>query len=76
CAFGPLLSWEIIIPFVQGIVYGIGLFSLFSLGLLYAISRLYRAHLNLFKLKARQAATHGLSRNRVIASLAVLAFLG
>ncbi|WP_122869621.1 MFS transporter, partial [Pseudomonas viridiflava] len=33
------------------------------------------AHLNLFKLKAGQAATHGLSRKRVIASLAVLAFL-
>ncbi|EGH45296.1 fosmidomycin resistance protein, partial [Pseudomonas syringae pv. pisi str. 1704B] len=74
-AFGPLLAAAIIIPFGQGNVAWIGLFALFSLGLLYAISRWYRAHLNLFKLKAGQAATHGLSRKRVIASLAVLAFL-
>src|SRR5471030_126963 len=74
-AFGPLLAAAIIIPFGQGNVAWFGLFALFSVGLLYAISRLYKAHLNLFKLKQGQKATHGLSRNRVIASLVVLGFL-
>lgn len=74
-AIGPLLAAAIIIPFGQGNVAWIGVIALLALGLLYAISRWYRAHLNLFKLKAGQAATHGLSRSRVIASLAVLAFL-
>jgi FSR family fosmidomycin resistance protein-like MFS transporter len=74
-AFGPLLAAAIIIPFGQGHVAWFGLFALFSLGLLYAISRWYRTHLNLFKLKQGQAATHGLSKGRITAALAVLAFL-
>jgi len=52
-----------------------GLFALFSLGLLYAISRWYRSHLSLFKLKQGQAATHGLSKGRVTMALGILAFL-
>lgn len=74
-AFGPLLAAAIIIPFGQGNVAWFGLFAVFAIGLLYAISRWYRAHLNLFKLKAGQQATHGLSKNRVIGALLVLGFL-
>ncbi|MCI8211550.1 Fosmidomycin resistance protein [Pseudomonas sp. S25] len=74
-AFGPLLAAAIIIPFGQGHVAWFGLVALFSVGLLYAISRWYRAHLNLFKLKQGQAASHGLSKGRVTGALVVLAFL-
>jgi FSR family fosmidomycin resistance protein-like MFS transporter len=74
-AFGPLLAAAIIIPFGQGHVAWFGLFALFSVGLLYAISRWYKGHLALFKLKAGHAATHGLSKTRVIVALSVLAFL-
>ncbi|MGV6394721.1 MFS transporter [Pseudomonas caspiana] len=74
-AFGPLLAAAIIIPFGQGHVAWFGLVALFSVGLLYAISRWYRSHLSLFKLKQGQAASHGLSKGRVTAALVVLAFL-
>ncbi|MCQ2993863.1 MFS transporter [Pseudomonas syringae] len=74
-AFGPLLAAAIIIPFGQGHVAWFGLVALFSVGLLYGISRWYRAHLNLFKLKQGQAASHGLSKGRVTGALVVLAFL-
>jgi FSR family fosmidomycin resistance protein-like MFS transporter len=74
-AFGPLLAAAIIIPFGQGNVAWFGLFAVFAIGLLYAISRWYRTHLNLFKLKAGQQATHGLSKKRVIGALMVLGFL-
>ena len=74
-AFGPLLAAAIIIPFGQGHVAWFGLVALFSVGLLYAISRWYRSHLTLFKLKQGQAASHGLSKGRVTAALVVLAFL-
>lgn len=74
-AFGPLLAAAIIIPFGQGHVAWFGLVALFSVGLLYVISRWYRAHLSLFKLKQGQAASHGLSKGRVTAALGVLAFL-
>ncbi|WP_231673155.1 MFS transporter [Pseudomonas quasicaspiana] len=74
-AFGPLLAAAIIIPFGQGHVAWFGLVALFSVGLLYGISRWYRAHLNLFKLKQGQAANHGLSKGRVTGALVVLAFL-
>ncbi|MCD5990474.1 MFS transporter [Pseudomonas phytophila] len=74
-AFGPLLAAAIIIPFGQGYVAWFGLVALFSVGLLYGISRWYRAHLNLFKLKQGQAASHGLSKGRVTGALVVLAFL-
>lgn len=74
-AFGPLLAAAIIIPFGQAHVAWFGLFALFSVGLLYAISRWYRSHLSLFKLKQGQAATHGLSKGRVTMALGILAFL-
>lgn len=74
-AFGPLLAAAIIIPFGQGHVAWFGLVALFSVGLLYGISRWYRTHLNLFKLKQGQAASHGLSKGRVTGALVVLAFL-
>ncbi|MCX7080470.1 MAG: MFS transporter [Pseudomonas sp.] len=74
-AFGPLLAAAIIIPFGQGNVAWFGLFAVFALGVLYAISRWYANHLNLFKLKQGQAATHGLSKGRVLSALVVLGLL-
>jgi len=74
-AFGPLLAAAIIIPFGQGHVAWFGLFAVFALFVLYRISRWYANHLSLFKLKQGQAATHGLSRGRVISALVVLGLL-
>ena len=74
-AFGPLLAAAIIIPYGQGNVAWFGLFALFALFVLYRISRWYANHLNLFKLKQGQAATHGLSKGRVISALVVLGLL-
>ena len=74
-AFGPLLAAAIIIPYGQGNVAWFGLFALFALVVLYAISRWYANHLRLHKLKQGQAATHGLSRKRVIGALVVLGLL-
>lgn len=74
-AFGPLLAAAIIIPFGQGNVAWFGLFAVFALLVLYRISRWYANHLNLFKLKQGQAATHGLSKGRVLSALVVLGLL-
>ena len=74
-AFGPLLAAAIIIPYGQGNVAWFGLFVVFALYVLYRISRWYANHLNLFKLKQGQAATHGLSKGRVISALVVLGLL-
>ena len=74
-AFGPLLAAAIVIPFGQGHVAWFGLFALFAIGVLYGLSRWYRNHLNLFKLKAGGQATHGLSQRRVLMALVVLALL-
>lgn len=74
-AFGPLLAAAIIIPYGQGNVAWFGVFALFALFVLYRISRWYANHLNLFKLKQGQAATHGLSRGRVLGALVVLGLL-
>jgi FSR family fosmidomycin resistance protein-like MFS transporter len=74
-AFGPLLAAAIIIPFGQGNVAWFGVFAVFALFVLYRISRWYAHHLNLFKLKAGQAATHGLSKGRVTSALVVLGLL-
>lgn len=74
-AFGPLLAAAIIIPFGQGNVAWFGLFAVFALVVLYGISRWYANHLSLFKLKQGQAATHGLSKGRVISALVVLGLL-
>ncbi|WP_447748980.1 MFS transporter [Pseudomonas nicosulfuronedens] len=74
-AFGPLLAAAIIIPYGQGNVAYFGLFAVFLVGVLWGLSRWYRNHLSLFKLKAGGVATHGLSKGRVTASLVVLALL-
>ncbi|MEE1867556.1 MULTISPECIES: MFS transporter [Pseudomonas] len=74
-AFGPLLAAAIIIPFGQGNVVWFGLFAVFAVLVTYGLSRWYREHLNVFKAKAGQAATHGLSRGRVTGALVVLALL-
>lgn len=74
-AFGPLLAAAIIIPYGQSNVAWFGLFAVFALFVLYRISRWYANHLSLFKLKQGQAATHGLSKGRVMSALVVLGLL-
>ncbi len=74
-AFGPLLAAAIVIPYGQSNVAWFGLFAVFAIGILYGLSRWYRQHLNLFKLKQGTVATHGLSKQRVTAALVVLAML-
>jgi len=74
-AFGPLLAAAIVIPYGQGHVAWFGLFAVFAILVLYGLSRWYRNHLNLFKLKSGGVATHGLSKQRVIGALVVLALL-
>lgn len=74
-AFGPLLAAAIIIPYGQGHVAWFGLFAAFAIVVLYGLSRWYRNHLNLFRLKAGSVATHGLSRRRVMLALVILAVL-
>ncbi|MDN5515229.1 MAG: MFS transporter [Pseudomonas sp.] len=74
-AFGPLLAAAIIIPFGQGNVAWFGLFAAFAIVVLYGLSRWYRHHLTLFKLKQGGVATHGLSAGRVKFALLILALL-
>jgi len=74
-AFGPLLAAAIVIPYGQGSVAWFSLFAVFAIGVLYGLSRWYRNHLNLFRLKQGGQATHGLSRGRVRLALVVLALL-
>ncbi|WP_161867878.1 MFS transporter [Pseudomonas yangonensis] len=74
-AFGPLLAAAIIIPYGQGNVAWFGLFAAFAIVVLYGLSRWYRHHLTLFKLKQGSAATHGLSAGRVKFALLILALL-
>jgi FSR family fosmidomycin resistance protein-like MFS transporter len=74
-AFGPLLAAAIVIPYGQGNVAWFGLFAVFAVLVQYGLSRWYRHHLNLFKLKQGTKATHGLSRQRVSFALVVLALL-
>ncbi|QXH59784.1 MFS transporter [Pseudomonas azerbaijanorientalis] len=74
-AFGPLLAAAIIIPYGQGNVAWFGLFAVFAILVQYGLSRWYRNHLNLFKLKQGSKATHGLSKRRVTFALIVLALL-
>jgi FSR family fosmidomycin resistance protein-like MFS transporter len=74
-AFGPLLAAAIVIPYGQGHVAWFALFAVFAIGVLYGLSRWYRQHLALFKLKAGGKPTHGLSRGRVNYALVVLALL-
>ena len=74
-ALGPLLAAAIIIPYGQGHIAWFGLFAMFAILVLYGLSRWYRNHLNLFKLKQGGKATHGLSKGRVTFALVVLAVL-
>ena len=74
-ALGPLLAEAIIIPYGQGHIAWFGLFAVFAILVLYGLSRWYRHHLNLFKLKQGGKATHGLSKGRVTFALVVLAVL-
>ncbi|MBC3256549.1 MFS transporter [Pseudomonas paralactis] len=74
-AFGPLLAAAIIIPYGQTHIAWFGLFAVFAILVLYGLSRWYRHHLNLFKLKQGSQATHGLSKGRVTFALVVLAVL-
>ncbi|MFY0731713.1 MFS transporter [Pseudomonas sp. NFX15] len=74
-AFGPLLAAAIIIPYGQGNVAWFGLFAVFAILVQYGLSRWYRNHLNLFKLKQGSKAAHGLSKRRVTFALVVLAML-
>ena len=74
-AFGPLLAAAIIIPYGQGNIAWFSLFAVFAIFVLYGLSRWYRNHLNLFKLKQGGKATHGLSKRRVTFALVVLAML-
>ena len=74
-AFGPLLAAAIIIPYGQSHIAWFGLFAVFAILVLYGLSRWYRHHLNLFKLKQGGQATHGLSKRRVTFALVVLAML-
>ncbi|MFJ2330614.1 MFS transporter [Pseudomonas helleri] len=74
-AFGPLLAAAIIIPYGQGNVAWFGLFAAFAILILFGLSRWYRHHLNLFKLKQGSVATHGLSKKHVTGALVVLALL-
>ncbi|AZF37829.1 Fosmidomycin resistance protein [Pseudomonas sp. R4-39-08] len=74
-AFGPLLAAAIIIPYGQSHIAWFGLFAVFAILVLYGLSRWYRHHLNLFKLKQGGKPTHGLSKGRVTFALVVLALL-
>ncbi|WP_300634218.1 MFS transporter [Pseudomonas sp.] len=74
-AFGPLLAAAIIIPYGQSHIAWFGLFAVFAIGVLYGLSRWYRHHLNLFKLKQGSQPTHGLTKGRVTFALVVLALL-
>ncbi len=74
-AFGPLLAAAIVIPYGQGHIAWFGLFAVFAILVLYGLSRWYRNHLSLFKLKQGSKATHGLSKGRVTFALVVLALL-
>ena len=74
-AFGPLLAAAVVIPFGQGNVAWFGLAAVFAIMVLYGISRWYREHLNQYKAKQGQRASHGLSKGRVTAALVVLALL-
>ncbi len=74
-ALGPLLAAAIVIPYGQGHVAWFGLFAVLAILVLYGLSRWYRTHLDLFRLKQGGQAMHGLSKQRVVAALAVLALL-
>ncbi len=74
-ALGPLLAAAIVIPFGQTHVAWFGLAALFFLGVTLMLRGWYKEHLNQAKARKVVQATHGISRNRVIAALIVLGLL-
>ncbi|WP_070096312.1 MFS transporter [Pseudomonas sp. NBRC 111139] len=74
-ALGPLLAAAIVIPFGQTHVAWFGLAGLFFLGVTLMLRGWYKEHLNQVKARKTVQATHGISRNRVIAALIVLGLL-
>jgi len=74
-AFGPLLAAAIVIPFGQTHVAWFGLAGLFFFGVTLLLRRWYKDHLNQFKARQGQQASHGLSRQRVVLALGVLGLL-
>ncbi|MCS4065402.1 MULTISPECIES: MFS transporter [Pseudomonas] len=74
-ALGPLLAAAIVIPFGQSHVAWFGLAGLFFLGVTLMLRSWYKEHLNQAKARKAVQATHGISRNRVIAALIVLGLL-
>ena len=74
-ALGPLLAAAIVIPFGQTHVAWFGLAGLFFLGVTLMLRGWYKEHLNQAKARKVVQATHGISRNRVIAALIVLGLL-
>ncbi|MGE8456026.1 MAG: MFS transporter, partial [Pseudomonas alloputida] len=72
---GPLLAAAIVIPFGQTHVAWFGLAGLFFLGVTLMLRGWYKEHLNQAKARKTVQATHGISRNRVIAALIVLGLL-
>lgn len=74
-ALGPLLAAAIVIPFGQTHVAWFGLAGLFFLGVTLMLRGWYKEHLNQAKARKAVQATHGISRNQVIAALIVLGLL-
>ncbi|MFJ4348302.1 MFS transporter [Pseudomonas sp. NPDC089401] len=74
-AFGPLLAAAIVIPFGQTHVAWFGVAALLFFAVTLMLRRWYKAHLNQAKARKPVQATHGISRQRVMAALAVLGLL-
>ncbi|MBK5000446.1 MFS transporter [Pseudomonas sp. S31] len=74
-ALGPLLAAAIVIPFGQTHVAWFGVVGLAFFGVTLMLRRWYKEHLNQAKARKVVQATHGISRQRVIAALIVLGLL-
>ncbi|MFI8558919.1 MFS transporter [Pseudomonas putida] len=74
-ALGPLLAAAIVIPFGQGHVAWFGVAGLAFFGVTLMLRRWYKEHLNQAKTRKAVQASHGISRQRVIAALIVLGLL-
>ncbi|MBJ9976733.1 MFS transporter [Pseudomonas sp. S75] len=74
-AFGPLLAAAIVIPFGQTHVAWFGVAALFFFAVTLILRRWYKDHLNQYKARKGGVASHGLSRQRVLAALVVLGLL-
>lgn len=74
-ALGPLLAAAVIVGRGQANIAWFMLFALLAITVLYGVSRWYRTHLALFKIKAGHRHGPQLSRAQVAGALAVLAML-